>query len=544
MSLLVFSDLLMVVERYWPPKGHGGIRVTCGRSTKAACPVHGSAAKKSAGTGPAGAGVTCTCGSDNGLSAATTAFMASGAVGTTKWGRFAGWIDISRISVLEKSVEPAATAFYILRYPTNDEPSALDPREARRTRVGTASGKSGASMVSLDSAASSSSSNTITTPPAAAASRNSGSGGRGRTAEDPMQIEFSRILYPSETTESYGDAAYWHPQSLHEFEVDSPMTRDALFEFLNTAWDRSVARCFEATGGLSRHGSSSSRNGGAIVRRPVASLGHPELDRVDVGGQSWAVRIWDAADYARTRHDCPNALMADLTVVWDYSVSNSSDGSDMSVYYPFQACRVADRGDEWFDVTSTVLPLDAQNGAAAGDAYAELSEECETVDSWPELCRLVEQAIVMYQYVLLAYPEHHRVQQCYNRSILASLFDRNALGSSSAVKNEAVAAAPRKLFSRAKHLFSTSLRGSSSHRETLDTANLFASAYGTQQPVDPATHGTHHASSTMFGKYRSKGKGSTMTTVRGCDIAAPSNIFADSPFDSIKEQQFFKGVCV
>ncbi|KAJ1930978.1 hypothetical protein EC988_009945, partial [Linderina pennispora] len=238
MALLVFSDLLMMVERYWPPKGHGDIRVT-GKSSTASCPVHG-AAKKSAEA------ASCTCGSGGSLSTATTAFMASGsaASGATKWGRFAGWIDISRISVLEKSVVPGATAFYVLRYPTNDDQSALDPREARRTRVGTASGKSGASVISLDSAS------TLTSSP--------GARGRGKASEDPMQVEFARILYPSETTESYGDAAYWHPQSLHEFEVDTPLTRDAFFEFLNTAWDRSVARCFESTGGLSRHGSSSS----------------------------------------------------------------------------------------------------------------------------------------------------------------------------------------------------------------------------------------------------------------------------------------------
>ncbi|KAJ1931994.1 hypothetical protein EC988_009605, partial [Linderina pennispora] len=243
-----------------------------------------------------------------------------------------------------------------------------------------------------------------------------------------------------------------------------------------------------STGGLSRHGSSSSSVKGTGTGRRTVSLGHPELDRVDVGGQSWAVRIWDSADYARSRHDCPNALMADLTVIWDYSGSE-----DSTVYYPFQACRVVDLGNEWFDITSTVLPLDAHAGGSE-DTYAELSEERETVDSWPALCRLVEQAIIMYQYVLLAYPEHHRVQQCYNRSILASLFDRNALGSSSAVKNEAVAAAPRKLLSRAKHLFSNSLRSSSNHRESLDTSNLFASAYGTQQPVDAATQSTQHAS--------------------------------------------------
>ncbi|KAJ1833762.1 hypothetical protein LPJ73_007869, partial [Coemansia sp. RSA 2703] len=266
------------------------------------------------------------------------------------------------------------------------------------------------------------------------------------------------------------------------------------------------------------------------------SLGHPELDRVDVGGQSWSVRIWNAADYARSRATCPSALTADMAVVWDYRQVGSPDmTSVLPTYCPLQACRIVDFGDDYFHVTSTVLPLDAPH-AAEPDTCAELLEEREIADSWPALCRLVEQAVVMYQYVLLAYPEHRRIQQCYNRSILASLFGQNALGSSSSVKAEtAVSAAPRKLFSRARHLFSSSrLRNSmvaSPHKggTGTDTGNLFSSAYSNAVAADTVgpsaaaamatasssySHSTISTPLTVLGRYKLKTKSSTMVSSR------------------------------
>ncbi|KAJ2479312.1 hypothetical protein EV174_004054, partial [Coemansia sp. RSA 2320] len=439
--------------------------------------------------------------------------------------------------------------------------SATEASTARRQRTGTATPSanpkslksSGSSIISLDS------SNTSSPVP----------GGSGQAAGEHIHLEFARILYPNETTyESYGDHGYWYPQSLHEFETDHPLSRDAFFEFLNTAWERSVARCFEASSSasLSRHGSNSGSGASAFAPRTRADtgsggdggsgghrktksgvedfaagaaggLGHPELDRVDVGGQAWTVRIWDAGDYARSRPACPSALAADMTVVWDYRHMGSPsqlialDDSRRApfeeppgaAYYPLQACRVMDFGDDYFHVTSTFLPLDAQH-AAAPDAFAELAEEREVADSWAALCRAVEQAITMYQYVLLAYPEHRRVQQCYNRSILASLFGQNALGSSSSVKPDAAAATPRKLFSRAKHLFSSGKqRGAPAPKESPDTANLFSSAYGNAVPADtvgpssgssPYNHSTISAPLTVLGRYKLKTKSSTMVSSR------------------------------
>ncbi|KAJ2795380.1 hypothetical protein H4R20_005900, partial [Coemansia guatemalensis] len=205
------------------------------------------------------------------------------------------------------------------------------------------------------------------------------------------------------------------------------------------------------------------------------------------------------------------------------SGTQDEETSDM-VYYPFQACRVVDFGDDYFHVTSTVLPLDTQHSPAALDSYAELIEEREIADNWSALCRLVEQSITMYQYVLLAYPEHRRVQQCYNRSILASLFGQNALGSSSSVKTETVSAAPRKLLSRARHLFSSGKsRGSGTPKDTTDTGNLFSSAYSNAVAADsigpssgssPYNHSTISTPMTVLGRYKLKTKGSTMASTR------------------------------
>ncbi|KAJ2303854.1 hypothetical protein IWW54_005603, partial [Coemansia sp. RSA 2705] len=513
MCLLVFSDLLMIVERFWPPRGHGGIRITGKTASHVRCPVHESTES------PAQQG-TCTC-SDH--SPAANAFLTTTSGGPSarkKWGRFAGWVDVTRVGLLEKSLSPSSRSFYIHRFPAVSEamqPSATDSSLTRRKRTATSTAlgvkSSGSSIVSLDSVKTSPSSSAV-----------------GNALPEHLHQEFSRILYPSETAyESYGDPGYWYPQSLHEFEADHAQTRDAFFEFLNTAWERAVARCFEpASGSLSRHGSSAgssgvfghrkTKSGAEPAIEPTVTIGHPELDRVDVSGQSWTVRIWDSADYIKSRQSCPSALHADMTVVWDYQHAGSpTDGKSVSdmANYPFQACRIIGFDDDYYHVTSTMLPLDA-NAPTALDTYAELVEEREIADSWPGLCRMVEQAIVMYQYVLLAYPEHRRVQQCYNRSILASLFGQNALGSSSAVKTEAVSAAPRKLFSRAKHLFSSGKnRGSPGARDSADATNLFSSAYSNAVAADtvgpsagssPYSHSTISTPLTVLGRYKLKTK--------------------------------------
>ncbi|KAJ1938981.1 hypothetical protein GGF37_004587 [Kickxella alabastrina] len=151
----------------------------------------------------------------------------------------------------------------------------------------------------------------------------------------------------------------------------------------------------------------------------------------------------------------------------------------------------------------------------------------------------------MYQYVLLAYPEHRRVQQCYNRSILASLFGQNALGSSSSVKAEtAVSAAPRKLFSRARHLFSSgklrssgsgsaSVSGSGAQKgaSSADSTNLFSSAYsnavttetiGPSSGSSPYNHSTISTPLTVLGRYKLKGKSSTMVPSRRANTLQPN----------------------
>ncbi|KAJ1801275.1 hypothetical protein LPJ59_000424 [Coemansia sp. RSA 2399] len=569
MCLLVFSDLLMIVERFWPPRGHGDIRVTENSSSRQKCPIHTSladAAKSATGGGAATPPPlassslpngqhhqqpVCTCSSSYASSSSVPNAFLSTTSGTAnnrkKWGRFAGWIDVSRVGTLEKNASPNSRQFYIHRYPDNIDDTSLPPigliasgrqRTATATALAaaappTGARSSGSSIISLDS-------NIIGSP---APSLSTDTQQRYRSASalqssERLHQSFARILYPSEATyESYGDHGYWYPQSLHEFEADHPLSKDAFFEFLNTAWERDIARCFEASAsGLSRQDSSSGATGhrktksGAEVPASSARFGHPELDRVDVGGQSWTVRIWDSADYARSRTNCPSALAADMTIVWDYrqlgSPSSKVPGEAGGMaYYPFQACRVMDFGDDYFHVTSTVLPLDThQSAGAALDTFAELIEEKEVADNWSSLCRLVEQAVVMYQYVLLAYPEHRRIQQCYNRSILASLFGQNALGSSSSVKTETVSAAPRKLFSRARHLFSSGrLRTSASQKDAFDTANLFPSAYNNAVGVDsigpssgssPYSHSTISTPLTVLGKYKLKTKGSTVVSSR------------------------------
>ncbi|KAJ2094492.1 hypothetical protein GGI09_005377, partial [Coemansia sp. S100] len=635
MCLLVFSDLLMVVERFWPPRDHGGIRVTGKATSRQQCPIHAmspsDASKMAAAAGsssssglsvasmgpgassmvpsavPASVSLStgslakqpaaCTCGSGYN-SPAANAFLSTSSGGSSRkrWGRFAGWIDIARVSILEKNMSPSSRSFFIHRYPggaEDSQASATDVSSARRQRTATATPSanpkslksSGSSIISLDSSNTSS-------PLPAGDSQAQLRATRGRLASDQMHQEFARILYPNETTyESYGDHGYWYPQSLHEFDTDHPLSRDAFFEFLNTAWERSVARCFEAStsssssAGLSRHGSNSGSGTSAFAPRtradtgggggssagsthrrtksgvedfaPATNIVHPELDRVDVGGQCWTVRIWDSTDYSRSRHNCPSALAADMTVVWDYRqmgspsqlialddsrrgrAEPSSFEPGRTTFYPLQACRVMDFGDDYFHVTSTVLPLDAQQPSAASDTFAELVEEREVADSWPALCRLVEQAITMYQYVLLAYPEHRRVQQCYNRSILASLFGQNALGSSTSAKTEAASATPRKLFSRAKHLFSSGKqRGSSSFKDSPDAANLFSSAYSNAVAVDtigpssgssPYNHSTISTPLSVLGKYKLKTKSSTMVSSRRVHAVQQQGSATSSP---------------
>ncbi|KAJ2728527.1 hypothetical protein IW152_005947, partial [Coemansia sp. BCRC 34962] len=635
MCLLVFSDLLMIVERFWPPRDHGGIRITGKATSRQQCPIHamspsdatkmataglsssslgaistGSGASPMASsTAPTSALLStgpltkqpavCTCSSGySSNSPAANAFLSTSSGGSNRkrWGRFAGWIDITRVSILEKNMSPSSRSFFIHRYPGGaDDPqaSAADANSVRRQRTATTTPSanpkslksSGSSIISLDS------SNTSSPLPAGDPHTQLRATG-GRLASDQMHQEFARILYPNETTyESYGDHGYWYPQSLHEFDTDHPLSRDAFFEFLNTAWERSVARCFEAPSsssssassiGLSRHGSNSGSGTSAFAPRacadtgggnadsthrrtksgvedftPVTGLVHPELDRVDVGGQSWTVRIWDSAGYTQSRHNCPSALAADMTVVWDYrqmgspsqliALDDSRRGRGeqppfepkQAAFYPLQACRVMDFGDDYFHVTSTVLPLDAQHPSTASDTFAELVEEREVADSWPALCRLVEQAITMYQYVLLAYPEHRRVQQCYNRSILASLFGQNALGSSASAKTEAASATPRKLFSRAKHLFSSGKqRGSSSFKESPDASNLFSSAYSNAVAVDtigpssgssPYNHSTISTPLSVLGKYKLKTKSSTMVSSRRVHAVQQQGSSTSSP---------------
>ncbi|KAJ2721096.1 hypothetical protein GGI07_004201 [Coemansia sp. Benny D115] len=569
--LLVFSDLLMIVERFWPPRDHGGLRVTGQTTSSNTCPIHagtgtgtGTTTSNTGTDATAGysaeskAGCTCSPGSGSGAGMPwATSFLSTTSDSSRgkRWGRFAGWVDITRLSTLEKSLNTPSRSFYIHRHPDNNSgmlsPAALGADDARapgamaRLRAATAAASATLAQSANPSGQRSSASSIV--------SLDSGASASPAMTSEMLQHEFSRILYPVESTyESYGDHGYWFPQSLHEFEVDHPHTRDALYEFLNTAWERSVARCFEKTSSLSRQGSSSSNSAaasrghrktksGVEALQPAMSTsvgGHPELDRVDVCGQSWSVRIWDAADYARSRHNCPSALVADMTVVWDYSQAGSPDLSGASAslsasssagtsaspvaYCPLQACRVVDFGDDYFHVASTVLPLDMQQrpDALEADACAELMEEREVADNWLSLCRLVQQAVINYQYVLLAYPEHRRVQQCYNRSILASLFGQNALATSSSIKAEtAVSAAPRKLFSRARHLFSSGKSRSSGLRSQRGaaestTSNIFTSAYSNAVAADTigpsssqSPYNSHSAISTpltVLGRYKLK----------------------------------------
>ncbi|KAJ1996527.1 hypothetical protein GGI04_005744, partial [Coemansia thaxteri] len=262
MSLLVFSDLLMIVERFWPPRDRSGIRVTGRATSRLLCPIHafsaetgrpaagtsssaslGSNAASGAASGSSSVGIPastapvaqqqqqqhqpiCTCSSSySASSSAANAFLttSSGSSNRKRWGRFAGWIDITRVSILEKSMSPHSRSFFIHRYPVgadDSQASATEASTARRQRTGTATPSanpkslksSGSSIISLDS------SNTSSPVP----------GGSGQAAGEHIHLEFARILYPNETTyESYGDHGYWYPQSLHEFETDHPLSRDA-----------------------------------------------------------------------------------------------------------------------------------------------------------------------------------------------------------------------------------------------------------------------------------------------------------------------------
>ncbi|KAJ2855322.1 hypothetical protein J3B02_002231, partial [Coemansia erecta] len=553
-ALLVFSDLLMVVERFWPPHDHGGIRITGQPPARQSCPVHaGTAAAVDPSSGADHKSSACTCNGSGSVS--STAFLStiSDSSRGKRWGRFSGWVDIGRVGVLEKSLNSSSRSFYIHRHPSGapgaDDAQASATAARLRTATTTTTATATSTATATLAAGQQSSASSIV-------SLESGAANSPMLAPDQLHQEFSRILYPAETAhESYGEHGYWFPQSLHEFEADHPQTRDAFFEFLNTAWERSVARCFESTASLSRQGSSSGGSGpGTSAATPGASSsrghrktksgveglrsasshghGHPELDRVDVGGQSWSVRMWEATDYAKSRTNCPSALAADMTIVWDYRQAGSPAAPPaLPSYCPLQACRVVDFGDDYYHVTSTVLPLDSHHSASEQpDTCAELLEERDVADSWPALCRLVEKAVTMYQYVLLAYPEHRRIQQCYNRSILASLFGQNALGSSSSVKADtAVSAAPRKLFSRARHLFSSGkLRGSASASASVkggagaDHNGLFASAYSNAVAADsigpsassPYSHSTISTPLTVLGRYKLKTKSSTMVSSR------------------------------
>ncbi|KAJ2528909.1 hypothetical protein EV175_007416, partial [Coemansia sp. RSA 1933] len=118
MCLLVFSDLLMIVERFWPPRGHGDIRVTGNASSRQPCPIHHASladALKSSGPAatppPPAAGAASTpssmsssqaqCACSSGYASTPSvpnAFLsttAGNANNRKKWGRFAGWLDVS-----------------------------------------------------------------------------------------------------------------------------------------------------------------------------------------------------------------------------------------------------------------------------------------------------------------------------------------------------------------------------------------------------------------------------------------------------------------
>ncbi|KAJ2450144.1 hypothetical protein GGF42_004566, partial [Coemansia sp. RSA 2424] len=214
MCLLVFSDLVMIVERFWPPRDHGGIRVTGCASSRQPSASHAQPPADAARAPAASAGASAA----SLPSSAAFLSTSSGGANRKRWGRFAGWIDIARVSILEKSMSPSSRSFFIHRYPggaDDSQASATDASSTRRQRTATATTtpsanprslkSSASSIISLDSASAAS-------PVAAAADSQPQlrtAGGSRLVPSEHVHQEFARILYPNETTyESYGDHGY------------------------------------------------------------------------------------------------------------------------------------------------------------------------------------------------------------------------------------------------------------------------------------------------------------------------------------------------
>ncbi|KAJ2890859.1 hypothetical protein IWW38_003903, partial [Coemansia aciculifera] len=221
MCLLVFSDLLMIVERFWPPRDHGGIRVTgssagVGAGSNLHQPTSTTHFQSPATVDSAAVSVAASTASPMTSSAAFLS-TSSGGANRKRWGRFAGWIDITRVSILEKSMSPSSRSFFIHRYPgaaDDSQASATDASSARRQRTATATPSanpkslksSASSIISLDSA------NAASPVPAADSQSQLRPVAAVRLPSEHVHQEFARILYPNETTyESYGDHGYWYP---------------------------------------------------------------------------------------------------------------------------------------------------------------------------------------------------------------------------------------------------------------------------------------------------------------------------------------------
>ncbi|KAJ1673125.1 hypothetical protein EV182_005835, partial [Spiromyces aspiralis] len=338
--------------------------------------------------------------------------------GNTKYYRFVSWAELDRIRVLEKGNLQSSKSFFLHRPP----PSPFASPESRWLYPRLGSHKPAHQRLK--------------------SLRNAGASSDATPSGDGMQgIDTRSIFYCEED----GDP-YWHPQYLHEYELETASARKKLNELFDTAIHRM------------QHQPSYTRVGFPSDKGAPEPF---ETHRISMIDQEWSINIWDEESYQEHRMHSFDPSEGAATVVWDYRNKDQPAAdippaspvvTDMHIpnlreSYPHLSCCVIDCGDDGYVIEiPTLTSITADNQQPPSPDYSVPQTVWVGKKDLSGLCVQVERSIFDFQRAWVNSPGHFRIQQSYNQSILACLFNLcpNPFMSTAAKPEPVAASTPRK----------------------------------------------------------------------------------------------------
>ncbi|KAJ1920645.1 hypothetical protein H4219_001203 [Mycoemilia scoparia] len=413
-TLFIFSDIVMITERFFSVKPNARI------SDKARKANFHQIRNKPSGSGRPGQSQTSASGDDSGFYMPT---------GKKKHYRFITWAELDRLRLLEKSTRAGSKSFFLHRTPL----SPFTKSQSRRLLP-----RLGAQKPAHQRVKSIKDNFSVTS--------NGSSGLASEIDESSQEDDLKSIFFCEEDNNPY-----WHPQYLHEYELESASEREKLNDLFDTAIYRlQYQPSYTRVGFPSEEGAP----------EPM------ETYRISMTDQEWSIHVWDQNSYQAHRQHSSDPTDGVATVVWDYGRKSQTSevsptlqtelkgGLDLQELYPHLSCCVFDCGEEGYSV-DIPTPIAGASEIPQQDAGQNSPSTVSIpIETFAELCRRVERSIFDFQRAWVNNPGHFRIQQSYNQSILSSLFGLTTTQPSVVTqKPELVTNSPsRRFISKARNL--------------------------------------------------------------------------------------------